>query len=204
MPSRRQRADYYTLLEQDREQQLTAMAHALAAEQGMAPGTKHANQTEEDYLYHWTDPLVTPDHLAQIAQQTTQEWSQKTDDQGQPLWTPQQIAMEVAAQQQRALTPKRFDLIETGRPDPEEQWAFAQRLAKRHGDAGSCPTCAPAPMAMGGNDGMDQPAMQGAMTPWQQAPVSTPTPATSVQGPGSMAVDPATSTASASVNGGQA
>src|SRR6266568_1132667 len=117
MSSRRARPDYYTLLQQDREQQLDTMARALAAEQGMAPGTTRATTAEEDYLYHWVDPLVTPDHLATIAQQTSDQLGQQKTPQGQPMWTTDQVNTEVKAQQQRAVTPYRFQMIESGRPD---------------------------------------------------------------------------------------
>lgn len=150
MPARRKSADYYTLLNEDREQQLDAMARALAAEQGQASGTKHATSAEEDYLYHWVDPLVTPDHLAMIAQQTAERLGQEQTPQGAPMWTTDQINTEIRAQQQRAVTPKRFDLIETGRPELDDQWAEAKRLAKRHGPDGACPICQ---QQAGGYDG---------------------------------------------------
>lgn len=155
----RQKLDYYGLLHQDREQQLDVMAKALAAEQGSASGTKHATTSEEDYLYHWQDQLVTPDHLAQIAQQTAEKMGQETTDAGAPKWTTDQINQEIRAQQQRAVTPYRFtELIEKGHPDLEEQWAVAARLAKRHGEDGACQTCNPPAMPMAG-DGQSMPAM---------------------------------------------
>lgn len=145
---RTQKPDFYAMLAEDRERLLDTLAAGLAAEQGDAPGTERLTTQDEDYLWHWPDPNATPDLLMQAGEQARQKYGQEANPDGTPVWTPQQVEMAVQAAQQQAFTPYRFNVIGAGRLDPEQVWANAATIRKRHQDCVECQTVAMKKAAM--------------------------------------------------------
>ena len=114
-----------------RETMLDMLAQALAGVQGRPMGTSTATPEDEDEAWTARDPKVQPEHLAMIAEKTVAELSQQTDELGQPLWTPDEVALEVKARQEAAKYPYRHLTYTIGIPNPEDQIRKADQVAKR-------------------------------------------------------------------------
>lgn len=113
----------YTMQEQ--------LARAIAGVQGKPPASEKA--TDDDEYEAWTreDPNVTPEMLAQIAQQTIQEFAQQTNEDGSPMWNDEQIGRAVAARQTAARYPFRHLTYTVGAVDLEDQIKRAKAVRKR-------------------------------------------------------------------------
>lgn len=114
-----------------REVLLDNLARALAGIQGKPIGSEDANPDDEDTAWMARDKRVTAEHLAMLTQATQQELSQQTDETGQPLWTPDEIATEIKARHTAAQYPYRHLTYTLGLVEPEEQAAKAARVRAR-------------------------------------------------------------------------
>lgn len=181
MRRRRRAPDFNAMVENDREEQLNTLADALAAEQGDAPEAERLTSEQEDYLWHWVDPNVRPEHLAQVGVQAEQKYGQETEEDGRPSWTPEQVQMAVQAAQQRALTPYRYDVIGDGRLELDEVWKNAERMRRRHQDCAECTAVAIRKAGMLAAPPMPAPMMPpagggGQAGPWTPATGEEPAP----------------------------
>lgn len=113
----------YTMQEQ--------LARAIAGVQGKPPASEKANDDDEYKAWTQADPNVTPEMLAQIAQQTIQEFAQQTNDDGTPLWNDEQIGMAVKARQDAARYPFRHLTYTVGAVELEDQISRAKAVRKR-------------------------------------------------------------------------
>lgn len=132
MPRRPATPAFEDLYSRMREREFDATARGMASLAGPAPESLILSEADEDYVWEWTDPNVRPEHLEMVAQQTRERLTQERTDAGLPMWTPEQIETEVRVQQDRALHPYKWDLIELGRPNQDEQIKYAEAVTRRH------------------------------------------------------------------------
>lgn len=171
--ARRNAPTYAELFAKEKARVLDQQARAMAGQEGRPAFSRKASPQLEDEAWDATDPAVTMEHFAQIAQQTVQELSQQRDPQGRPMWDFEQIEAEVRYRQSIALHPYRAMTYTTGLPadDYENHVKEADRIAKRR----MAPQAA---STMGGDPGWSQPMEEpepiAAPQPMQQQPMDAP------------------------------
>jgi hypothetical protein len=134
---------YDQLVLDQRETLVDQLARAVAGVQGRPIASKPRTVEDEDAAWLARDPNVTPDHLAMIAQQTAQELGQQQNDDGSPMWAPEQIQTEVAARQMHAQYPYRQytytlgegldDILNPALTRTRGYWPFADTHERGHG-----------------------------------------------------------------------
>jgi len=122
---------YDQILFDQRETLLDQLARGLAGVEGKPIGSEDASPDDEDAAWLARDKRVTAEHLAMLTQQTMQELSQQTDDQGNPKWTPEEIETEVKARHTAAQFPYRHLTYTLGLVDPADMAAKAERVRRR-------------------------------------------------------------------------
>lgn len=131
MPARKGTPVFEEVLSTQREQMLDQYGRALAGVQGRPPDSSPADEQDEYTAWTTEDKNVTPEHLQQIAVQTAQELSQQTNEDGSPMWTPEQIAVAVQGRQTLAQYPFRHLTYTLGVEGLENQITKATQVAKR-------------------------------------------------------------------------
>jgi len=131
VPARKPTPVFEEVLSKQREQMLDQYGRALAGVQGRPPDSSPTDEDDEYEAWTQRDPKVLPEHLQQIAVQTAQELSQQTNEDGTPMWTPEQIAVAVQGRQTLAQYPFRHLTYTLGVEGLENQITKAKQVAKR-------------------------------------------------------------------------
>lgn len=114
-----------------RETMLEQYSRALAGVQGRPPDSEKVDDDDEYEAWTRMDPNVTPENLQQIAMSTVEELKAQTNDDGSPMWSPEQIATEVKMRQKLAQYPFRHLTYTVGTADLDEQIRKAEHVWKR-------------------------------------------------------------------------
>jgi hypothetical protein len=100
-------------------QDMDAMSEAMGHGMGMPPGGKHYSQREQDEMYN-ASPIADPTERAQTMTRLYQEGIVAGTD-------PQALVEQITDQ----VYPDRRRLIESGRPDPRDQIAYAKQMERQ-------------------------------------------------------------------------
>ncbi len=131
MPKRVSPPAFEEVVSSQRETMLEQFSRALAGVQGRPPDSEQADDDDEYEAWTTRDPNVKPEHLQQIAMSTVEELKAQTNDDGSPMWSPEQVATEVRVRQELAEYPFRHLTYTIGAADLDEQIRKAEQVWKR-------------------------------------------------------------------------